>query len=778
MANNLQTIRQDDFSGGGNWITSFLDLKENQLAELNNLALTIHGEMITRPGIKLVSTLPDAAAKVAGFDILNQTDTNTSIGIAIQQGVSGDTVSTSLDGITWTPLSPVLTSWAEPYLIPFVNNMFISSGPAQVPQLYNGTTLTSITATGAGQTVPPGALHAIQHLNSLWLWGTAPTTTAIDGPSSLRVSGVNDPNDWPNENQTFLAKDDGQIATGISIFTLAETGISPAPTLVLFKNFSTYQVTGLLGAADFIATRAKTDLGCIAPKSVQFITGFGVIRLTHKGFAIFDGVNDILVSEEVRPLIFGDVGIYGQVFSGIKFDPFDPESVLVAWSMQSQNPPMYLCGVPVSGTEHFFRVFAYDLVRKAWSVWQFPIDFSAFSMSHIGIQATEKRLFGGTQMGGRIYEFRSDQFTDNGLPILWSFITRAYHLGDPLRKSYWRRFLIIFQTRTSGAGQTVTMHLHFPDHPPIVATADSPVDPGNLIAAASVNMLVKSPLVIVRGEGAGAFRTINLEFQASPEPLTEYRFGVGGQTPQPVPPSGVGNGTGGGGGSGGGGVGGGSNNPLYHFVVRDGEPNLHDCPHQGSTLQDFQLAASQEDVVVVQFPGDHHTLNREDVWWCIAFVGSVGNTLTIPLRQFPIGTGVRATSLPLGWYLDTVSYTESGTPTQNGYGPHPTTTNGYTLVARAATFAGSTIAAIKSNTYNNPPIVGDILASLTFASGLISAYADRPDLYTLVVPNVGGLAGVVLRIENHPATGTPHQTYPSGPSSPFAFSRAGTVELA
>lgn len=553
MPRQLRSIFQKDFSGGGNWITSFLGLKENQLVATRNMALTIHGEMMTRPGLVLAadvqSFMTDTVDHIVTIDILNKTDfSSTGIFITQEDAAAGHNhLFKTVDGTTWTEVNapdPFVQNWALPFSIPFVDKLVITNGPADTPRLFDGTNLTKITAL-AGQTVPPGAMHAISHYSSLWLWGTSPTTTALDGLSSLRMSAPDDPNDWPDANQVFIAKDDGQIATGQSIFTIAETGISPTSVLTLFKNFSTYQVQGVMGdppSDDFQVQRVKTDMGCIAPRSVQFVSGFGVIRLTHKGFALYDGVNDHLISEEIRPLIFGEVGAYGLTFSGINFTPTeDPAGndtgVVVAWSMQSQNPPLYICGCPTNDPQDgITRIFVYDLVRRAWLLWDFPFIFSSFSMHHFGLQATEKKLFGGTLHTGKIYEFKADAFTDAGIPIPWEFITRPFFPGgDPHRIHYWRRFQGMYNTRQSGASQNATLDFYFPNRPRQTITYSTEGDPGIVISSFCKDLHTKSPFVIIHGHGAGAIRWLDLEFQYSTEDLT-CAFWFVGQSAQPLPP--------------------------------------------------------------------------------------------------------------------------------------------------------------------------------------------------------------------------------------------------
>jgi hypothetical protein len=204
----------------------------------------------------------------------------------------------------------------------------------------DGTVYWKNTGAVATATPPRGAAHGIVYAGSLWVANTSPTTTSdnFDGPSCLKMSDLNNPNSWNPLNVAFLDRDDGTQVTGLATFTLAESGIPPTGSLVVFKDFSTFQVNGVFGASDFSIQRAQTDMGCVAPRSIQFVPGFGIVRLTHLGFALFDGVRDRLISEEIRPYIFG-----GQ-----------PDIIAVDWNYayfskaaQTSQPPMYCCAVPL-----------------------------------------------------------------------------------------------------------------------------------------------------------------------------------------------------------------------------------------------------------------------------------------------------------------------------------------------------------------------------------------------------------------------------------------------
>lgn len=195
-------------------------------------------------------------------------------------------------------------------------------------------------ATSVSGTPLRGAAHELVFAGSLWVANTWPTTTTdlLDGPNVLKMSDVNNLSSWNPLNIAFIAKDDGDQLGGLATFTIAEAGISPTGSIVVFKNFSTYQVIGVFGASDFAIQQAQTDMGCVAPRSIQFAPGYGIMRFTHLGFAYFNGVADKLVSEEIRPYIFG-----GQ--SDIQ--AVDWNYVYLSRGAQSASPPMYCCAVPV-----------------------------------------------------------------------------------------------------------------------------------------------------------------------------------------------------------------------------------------------------------------------------------------------------------------------------------------------------------------------------------------------------------------------------------------------
>jgi hypothetical protein len=293
------------------------------------------------------------------------------------------------------------------------------------------------------QTVPGGAAHGIVFAQALWLWNTGPSNSGLDGPNVIRQSTVNNPNSWPDANLAYVGKDDGDSGTGMASFTIAEAGISPTGSLVLFKNYSSYQVTGVFGASNFAIQLVKTDMGCIAGRTPLFATGFGIIRFAHLGFALFDGVNDTLISEEIRPYIFGDAVITGVDFTNAA----NGRGALVT------SPPMYCCALPLVGQSgKLTRVFCYDLTMKAWMV----VDvtgtqaYRAFKQIRLPNQPTTTyfadALSDGTSFNVRRWQVGDPDFDGTAIP----YSIQPPEVGDPGSRAFFRRVMVRGHALTAG----------------------------------------------------------------------------------------------------------------------------------------------------------------------------------------------------------------------------------------------------------------------------------------------------------------------------------------
>lgn len=217
--------------------------------------------------------------------------------------------------------------------------------------------------------VPPGAGHIEIYAGSLWVFNTSPANTAsgIDGPTSLRMSNTNSPFGWNPINQAFLDKDDGAEGMGLGKFTITAQGIPPEGSLIAFKYRVPYQIIGVFGANNFAIQPVSSDMGCLAPRTIQFVAGYGLTRYTHLGYAVFDGWKDQVISEQIRPYLFpvNDFDVQDITVADANYIP-------LSWAAQTANPPMYAVAIPIGNSGgQLTRMMLYDLILKCWAA---PVD--------------------------------------------------------------------------------------------------------------------------------------------------------------------------------------------------------------------------------------------------------------------------------------------------------------------------------------------------------------------------------------------------------------------
>lgn len=293
---------------------------------------------------------------------------------------------------------------------------------------------------------PPGAAHIIVYGNALWVFDTSTTNTAsgIDGPCSLRQSSIGNPNSWNPINQAFLDKDDGTEGMGMAKFTITAQGIPPEGSLVAFKNFQAYQIIGVFGAQIFAIQAVSSDMGCISPRTLQFVPGFGIGRMTHLGIAMFNGVQDNLISEQIRPYLFPiNDNVYGDI------SVVDSSWISVSWASQTANPPMYVIAVPVGQSNGMLtRLLCYDLVLKVWGIVDLPFAISTMAQFKT-VSANPVTILGGFSDGalsrwqaGDILWDTGASGTRNPSKVLWSFQNLTAASQDNDQAVYCRRLVV------------------------------------------------------------------------------------------------------------------------------------------------------------------------------------------------------------------------------------------------------------------------------------------------------------------------------------------------
>lgn len=526
-------LSQVDFSGGINAVASPYLVGPKQSPRIRNMVLTEHGALTTRDGYTVLTEGPAGTGPVALIGQLNK-NAGALAPYAVTSPPNSDGFIDTLklyrtDFTPWAFAGNLNTGPQKATAIPQAVTIYdkeVFMVGDDTPRIWDGSVLSTVTA-GGGQVVPPGGYHGAFHLGSLWLFNTGIGETTLDGPSSLRHSDPASPlTSWLSADQTFLGRGDGQVGMGLSTFTIAETGIAPTQTLVAFKNYSTYQITGFLGATENSnVQRVKTDMGCIAPRSIQFISGFGIIRLTHKGFALYDGVEDRIISEEIRPYLFGTDGLPGIQLLGADR----------SWAVQLQNPPTYMVACPL-GSVALTRIFLYDLIRRAWTVCDFAEDFQTLGTRY-NVGQNPAILAGSASANPpKIYSMFNGAPDDNGNPIYWGVKTRTFYANSFMRPAYWRR-LVIDAATDGDENVTVTTHVagqrtpvrttvHF-NEPNDGAKWNTPPwagfvwqNSGLQDTRRSVDIMRTGPSIWCEIEGNGKVSIRGIEWQVSPKPMT------------------------------------------------------------------------------------------------------------------------------------------------------------------------------------------------------------------------------------------------------------------
>lgn len=357
-------------------------------------------------------------------------------------------------------------------------------------------------SSASGAPAPPGAAHIGVYSGALWVFDTFSSNTAsgIDGPCALRMSDINNLNSWNPINQAFLDKDDGTEGMGLSAFTITAQGIAPQGSLVAFKNYSTYQILGLFGAPDFAIQRVQTDMGCTAPRTLQYVPGFGIMRQTHLGYGVFDGVYDRVVSEEVRPYLFpaNDSEVED-------ITPMDSNWASVSWSAQTANPPMYVSAIPVGNSGGALtRMLAYDLVLKAWAVVDLPFSISTMSQFRT-VSANPVTVMGGFNDGVLSRWQAGDILWDTGATgvrspsaVGWSIGTPVVASNDPDQKLYVRRLNVRGVNTSSTGPLTVTLETDGVNLAPYISQN---LPPGDFEIEVGVGITVLRAMATISGTG-------------------------------------------------------------------------------------------------------------------------------------------------------------------------------------------------------------------------------------------------------------------------------------
>jgi hypothetical protein len=398
------------------------------------------GQAASSGGIMIVFTVPVISNFIPSYPVWTT---------AVQYAVNSIITPTVSNGHYYKAIQPGLSGGSQP--------TFPTGAGAQVSD--GGVIWRESGLLNTAAPPPPGCGHIAVYAGSLWMFNTSPGNTAngLDGPTSLRMSDVNNANSWNPINQAFLDKDDGTDGMGLATFTITAQGIPPQGSLVAFKLYATYQIVGVFGSLNFAIQRAETDMGCVAPRTLQFAPGFGLMRMTHLGYAVFDGVSDRVVSPQIQPYLFGsdDVDVDDIV-------SMDPAWMAISQSAQTANPPMYISAIPVGDSAGFLtRILCFDLILKAWSVVDLPFPISTLSQARSAVSPVVTLM--GSANDGTLQRWQAGDMTwatsaSASLvtgEISWMVRTPTVASKDAYVRLYARRVIVRGQQNSSTMSMNV-----------------------------------------------------------------------------------------------------------------------------------------------------------------------------------------------------------------------------------------------------------------------------------------------------------------------------------
>lgn len=430
--------------------------------------------------------------------------------------LTGDLITpTVLNGHYYKAIQGGISAAAQPIFPTATGSQVAENSPSKVIWQEAGTTNSTAPP-------PPGVAHIKVFAGSLWAWNTSPTNTAngLDGPTAIRMSDSNNPNSWNPINQAFLDKDDGTEGSGLTPFTISGFGIPPEGSLVPFKQNAGYQIVGVFGSPNFLIQRIKSSLGCTAPRTIQFTTGFGITRFTNLGFAVFDGMNDRVISEDITPYIFPS-----NQAEVADITTADYTYISLAWATQTSYPPMYVAIIPIGNSAGALtRGLCYDLVLKAWVIVDFPFPISCAFQATSDI-ATPVTVLGTFNDGGLHRWQAGDPQWDNSITTPGPSDV-VYSTESPLVLSkraqgsrfYCRQVRVTGNLEDALSTMAVSLKLQGESEIAVLNSQFNLGSDGTVVIDTAVNEKVISLSAIIRGVGEVGIN--NYDFQVKPESTT------------------------------------------------------------------------------------------------------------------------------------------------------------------------------------------------------------------------------------------------------------------
>lgn len=273
--------------GGLNSTAGPLYVQQNEWSDLQNVDFDKFGSILKRNGYEALNTSAfNSSARWTGLKWFELAS-----GTRYLVGTCGNKLAKmdDLDG-TWDDITGALTITAgnlTSFSI-FRDNLLGTNG-TDVPFLWTGS------GNGAAMTVPTGLTKA-KYVNVFqsYTFLANVTVSGTDYKSRVYWSALDSISSWDSADFNDVSRDDGQTITGI--WPLADR-------LVIFKERSVWLAffTGDVDAP-FTFQKSSSDVGCIAPFSIQEVQG-GIAFLSSDGIYYFDGNNSNKITDRITDTI-------------------------------------------------------------------------------------------------------------------------------------------------------------------------------------------------------------------------------------------------------------------------------------------------------------------------------------------------------------------------------------------------------------------------------------------------------------------------------------------
>jgi len=392
------------FNGGLNTTAGPMSLSANESPDLQNVDFNKFGSVFQRNGY---SALNESAI----------TDTPNSDGLYWFEFDASGTITRKLVNIaegklykmddldgTWDDETNGLTITKDNFcsFATFLKTLYVVNGE-DTPFEWDGTASSATTSTLPTNVTKP---KYVAEFNNYLFYANVYVSGALHA-SRVYWSAYKDTSSWPVLNYIDIAKDDGQVITGIKVL---------GDRLVVYKERSIYAIYFAADAdIPFILPgggKTNSPVGCVAPWSIQEVEN-GHVFLSSDGFYYFDGNNSYKISDKITTTLLG----------------YNTTRFANAVSMVQRNKNRYWCAFTTSGQTTHDRVIVWDWYNNAFTLY---VGINASAMATVYVDGTTERPYFADYGGFVYYADDSSEVDDNPANVATK-ITSYY-------KTNWRAY--------------------------------------------------------------------------------------------------------------------------------------------------------------------------------------------------------------------------------------------------------------------------------------------------------------------------------------------------